>query len=58
MKCSIRVWEVTDEFLGRVRPKTLKLTVVASSVTFHVNGYHNDRLAPCQYSVTGWGVMS
>ena len=29
-----------------------------SSVTFHINGYHSDRSAPCLYTVTGWGVTS
>ena len=27
---------------------------VYSNVTFHINGYHNDRSAPCLYTVTGW----
>ena len=39
-------------------PKTLKWGVVYSSVTFHINGYQNHKLALCLYTVMGWGVMS
>ena len=47
------VWKVGEGFPGRVSPKTLKWVAVYSSVMFHI-----DRLAPCLYTVTGWGVVS
>ena len=36
----------------------IKWVAVYSRVTFHINEYHNDRSAPCLYTVTGRGVMS
>ena len=38
---------------GRVLLKTLKWVAVYSSVTFHINGKHSDRSAPCLCTVTG-----
>ena len=60
IKLSVRwwVWKVGEGLTSRVSPKTLKWVAVYSSVTFHINGWHNDRSALCLYTVTGWGVVS
>ena len=49
------LWKVLEEFLGRVKPKTLRWVVVNSNVTFNINGKHKDRLTLCLYVVTGCG---
>ena len=60
IKLTVRwcVWKVREGFPGRVSPNIWKLVVVYSIVTFHINGLHNDRSAPCVFTVTGWCVMS
>ena len=54
-------------FLVRVSPKTpvlrvasgyrVRYFVINSTVTFHINGLHNDRSALCLYTVTYFGFM-
>ena len=53
-----RVCKVVGRFPCRIWPKTLKRVVVHCSMTFHIHAYHNDRSAPCLYTVTGRYAMS
>ena len=54
---SLRVMKAREGFLGWVWPKIFKWVIVASSMTFNINGSYNNPSAPSLYTVIRKGAM-